>query len=151
MKQKSKKIISLIILVLGITLIVTGIILVKNNKVPTNNNFPSENGDNDKLNQAQQPILEIQNFTIDKNIENEIRLSFDILNDNDKENSTKKIYINFYDGDKILFTFEYAIEKSMVADERRNVEGILSFEYQNITKYELVINDVKKELEPIYK
>ena len=126
--MKSKKIIALIILLLGIIMITFGII-----------NFSSKNNNIDNSSQEDLKI-KITNFRVNMN-NNIVNLSFNISND-EKPLKEQPLKLNFYENDNIVYVYEYSIDELETFAEIK-VEANLEFEYKEITKYEFVINNTK--------
>ena len=133
--MKSKKIIALIILLLGIIMITFGII----NFSSKNNNIDNSSQDNLKI--------RITNFRVNMN-NNIVNLSFNISNGEEplKEQPLK---LNFYENDNIVYVYEYSIDELETLGEIK-VEANLEFEYKEITKYEFVINNTKFNMNPYF-
>lgn len=133
--MKSKKIIALIILLLGIIMITFGI-----------TNFSSKNNNIDNSSQDDLKIR-ITNFRVNMN-NNIVNLSFNISNGEEplKEQPLK---LNFYENNNIVYTYEYSIKK-LKSLEQLKVETNLEFEYKEITKYEFVINNTKFNMNPYF-
>lgn len=139
--MKKKKIIACIILILGLIIISLGIFLLFKNSTDKPNNNSN--------NQTKEINLQIQNFMVDKSINDEIKLSLDILNTSEKKIPSQKIYLNFYDENKILYKYDYEL-KEMNEHEKITINAVINFKYDKITKYEFEFDNLKKVLEPIY-
>ena len=133
--MKSKKIIALIILLLGIIMITFGII-----------NFSSKNNNIDNSSQDDLKI-KITNFRVNMN-NNIVNLSFNISND-EKPLKEQPLKLNFYENDNIVYVYEYSIDELETFGEIK-VEANLEFEYKEITKYEFVINNTKFNMNPYF-
>ncbi len=133
--MKSKKIIALIILLLGIIMITFGII-----------NFSSKNNNIDNSSQEDLKI-KITNFRVNMN-NNIVNLSFNISND-EKPLKEQPLKLNFYENDNIVYVYEYSIDELETFAEIK-VEANLEFEYKEITKYEFVINNTKFNMNPYF-
>lgn len=138
MNLKNKKILAIIFLILGIIIIFVSVIIFfveKNQNLNNNTNTESEM----KLN--------IFNFQVDTNTTNAVRIIFDLRNEGDKTISNQDLLLNFYHNDDIIYVYEYTIDELASLDET-TIETNLSFEYEEITKYEFVIDNLKQELVP---
>lgn len=133
--MKSKKIIALIILLLGIIMITFGII-----------NFSSKNNNIDNSSQDDLKIR-ITNFRVNMN-NNIVNLSFNISND-EKPLKEQPLKLNFYENDNIVYVYEYSIDELETFGEIK-VEANLEFDYTEITKYEFVINNTKFNMNPYF-
>lgn len=133
--MKSKKIIALIILLLGIIMITFGII-----------NFSSKNNNIDNSSQDDLKI-KITNFRVNMN-NNIVNLSFNISND-EKPLKEQPLKLNFYENDNIVYVYEYSIDELESFAEIK-VEANLEFDYTEITKYEFVINNTKFNMNPYF-
>ena len=133
--MKSKKIIALIILLLGIIMITFGII-----------NFSSKNNNIDNSSQDDLKI-KITNFRVNMN-NNIVNLSFNISND-EKPLKEQPLKLNFYENDNIVYVYEYSIDELETFAEIK-VEANLEFDYTEITKYEFVINNTKFNMNPYF-
>lgn len=133
--MKSKKIIALIILLLGIIMITFGII-----------NFSSKNNNIDNSSQDDLKIR-ITNFRVNMN-NNIVNLSFNISND-EKPLKEQPLKLNFYENDNIVYVYEYSIDELETFGEIK-VEANLEFDYTEITKYEFVINNTKFYMNPYF-
>lgn len=133
--MKSKKIIALIILLLGIIMITFGII-----------NFSSKNNNIDNSSQDDLKI-KITNFRVNMN-NNIVNLSFNISND-EKPLKEQPLKLNFYENDNIVYVYEYSIDELETFGEIK-VEANLEFDYTEITKYEFVINNTKFNMNPYF-
>lgn len=133
--MKSKKIIALIILLLGIIMITFGII----NFSSKNNNIDNSSQDNLKI--------KITNFRVNMN-NNIVNLSFNISND-EKPLKEQPLKLNFYENDNIVYVYEYSIDELETFGEIK-VEANLEFDYTEITKYEFVINNTKFYMNPYF-
>lgn len=133
--MKSKKIIALIILLLGIIMITFGII-----------NFSSKNNNIDNSSQDDLKI-KITNFRVNMN-NNIVNLSFNISND-EKPLKEQPLKLNFYENDNIVYVYEYSIDELETFGEIK-VEANLEFDYTEITKYEFVINNTKFYMNPYF-
>ena len=90
----------------------------------------------------------LSNFQVIKST-NQLNIKFDILNKENKKIFNKKIYINFYDHNKLLYTYDYEIE-NLNDNNIYTIEAICDFEFNDITKYEYVFDNQKVELNPIF-
>lgn len=131
--MKKKNIIALMILLLGISLV---IISVKMNKKNQSNNLDYS----DKVN------FNIENFSV-KQVDDTFNVYFIIKNLDDKDYSRKKLIINFYQKDELIYKTDYELT-GLKSYDSMEIDSKLDFNGENITKYEFVIDTVKKEFNP---
>lgn len=131
--MKKKNIIALMILLLGISLV---IISVKMNKKNQSNNLDYS----DKVN------FNIENFSV-KQVDDTFNVYFIIKNLDDKDYSKKKLIINFYQKDELIYKTDYELT-GLKSYDSMEIDSKLDFNGENITKYEFVIDTVKKEFNP---
>lgn len=131
--MKKKYIIALMILLLGISLV---IISVKMNKKNQSNNLDYS----DKVN------FNIENFSV-KQVNDTFNVYFIIKNLDDKDYSRKKLIINFYQEDELIYKTDYELT-GLKSYDSMEIDSKLDFNGENITKYEFVIDTVKKEFNP---
>lgn len=131
--MKKKNIIALMILLLGISLV---IISVKMNKKNQSNNLDYS----DKVN------FNIENFSV-KQVNDTFNVYFIIKNLDDKDYSRKKLIINFYQEDELIYKTDYELT-GLKSYDSMEIDSKLDFNGENITKYEFVIDTVKKEFNP---
>lgn len=131
--MKKKNIIALMILLLGISLV---IISVKMNKKNQSNNLDYS----DKIN------FNIENFSV-KQVNDTFNVYFIIKNLDDKDYSRKKLIINFYQKDELIYKTDYELT-GLKSYDSMEIDSKLDFNGENITKYEFVIDTVKREFNP---
>lgn len=131
--MKKKNIIALMILLLGISLV---IISIKMNKKNESNNLDYS----DKVN------FNIENFSV-KQVNDTFNVYFIIKNLDDKYYSRKKLIINFYQEDELIYKTDYELT-GLKSYDSMEIDSKLDFNGENITKYEFVIDTVKKEFNP---
>lgn len=131
--MKKKNIIALMILLLGISLV---IISIKMNKKNESNNLDYS----DKVN------FNIENFSV-KQVNDTFNVYFIIKNLDDKDYSRKKLIINFYQEDELIYKTDYELT-GLKSYDSMEIDSKLDFNGENITKYEFVIDIVKKEFNP---
>ena len=146
MKSKRKKILAICLLIFGIIVIGLGVysLFFQRN---ADSEIDSDNNTNNYIN-ASDLDFKIINFKVDINTSNLVKLRFDILN-NDNPLPEKKLKLNFYENDKIVYIFEYQINK-MNSFEEITIETNLDFEYTKLTKYEFEIDNKKFEMTPYF-
>ena len=146
MKSKRKKILAICLLIFGIIVIGLGVysLFFQRN---ADSEIDSDNNTNNYIN-ASDLDFKIINFKVDINAPNLVKLRFDILN-NDNPLPEKKLKLNFYENDKIVYIFEYQINK-MNSFEEITIETNLDFEYTKLTKYEFEIDNKKFEMTPYF-
>ena len=131
--MKKKYIIALMILLLGISLVIISIKISKKN--------PSNNPDySDKID------FNVENFSV-KQVDDTFNVYFIIKNLDDKDYSKKKLTINFYQEDELIYKTDYELTELKSYDSME-IDSKLDFNGENITKYEFVIDTVKKEFNP---
>ena len=69
-------------------------------------------------------------------------MSFKLTNKSKETINDKYLSINLYNKDKLLYTYDYKI-MDLQADESIYINANPEFEYDNITKYEFVIDNDK--------
>ena len=131
--MKKKNIIALMILLLGISLV---IISIKMNKKNESNNLDYS----DKVN------FNIENFSV-KQVNDTFNVYFIIKNLDYKDYSRKKLIINFYQEDELIYKTDYELT-GLKSYDSMEIDSKLDFNGENITKYEFVIDTVKKEFNP---
>ena len=131
--MKKKNIIALMILLLGISLV---IISIKMNKKNESNNLDYS----DKVN------FNIENFSV-KQVNDTFNVYFIIKNLDDKDYSRKKLIINFYQEDELIYKTDYELT-GLKSYDSMEIDSKLDFNGENITKSEFVIDTVKKEFNP---
>ncbi len=131
--MKKKNIIALMILLLGISLV---IISIKMNKKNESNNLDYS----DKVN------FNIENFSV-KQVNDTFNVYFIIKNLDDKDYSRKKLIINFYQEDELIYKTDYELT-GLKSYDSMEIDSKLDFNGENITIYEFVIDTVKKEFNP---
>ena len=131
--MKKKNIIALMILLLGISLVIISIKMNKKNE--SNNLYYS-----DKVN------FNIENFSV-KQVNDTFNVYFIIKNLDDKDYSRKKLIINFYQEDELIYKTDYELT-GLKSYDSMEIDSKLDFNGENITKYEFVIDTVKKEFNP---
>ena len=163
MNKKLKQILSIILFVIGLIIICSGIFLMfkniqNNNQSNEDNNSnigENNNQDGDNIDEEENSELEllgnysIDDFNVDKNEKNTLKLSLYLVNESEEKQVFKKLYINFYDNDNKLYTFEYDI-KYLNSGHQTFIETFVCFKFDEITKYEFELDGVKKVLEPTY-
>lgn len=131
--MKKKYIIALMILLLGISLVIISIKISKKNQ--------SNNPDySDKID------FNIENFSV-KQVDDTFNVYFIIKNLDDKDYSKKKLIINFYQKDELIYKTDYELT-GLKSYDSMEIDSKLDFNGENITKYEFVIDTVKKEFNP---
>ncbi len=131
--MKKKYIIALMILLLGISLVIISIKIIKKN--------PSNNLDySDKID------FNIESFSV-KQVDDTFNVYFIIKNLDDKDYSKKKLTINFYQKDELIYKTDYELT-GLKSYDSMEIDSKLDFNGENITKYEFVIDTVKKEFNP---
>lgn len=138
MNIKNKRILATVILILGIIIISSSIILFLLN---------DNKNENNNTNQESEIKLNIFNFQVDTNTTNVVKIIFDLRNEGEKAILNQDLALNFYYNDDIVYVYEYKISELAPLDET-TIETNLSFEYEKITKYEFVVDNLKQEIVP---
>lgn len=136
--KKNIKIITLIALTIGITLTILGIIKLTTNKTtdnkPQDENFP----------------IELIDFTIDNSVKNQVNMTLKIKNNTEKTIKNEILYLNFYNNENyLLHTYEHNILE-LKSNYEIEINAIIPFIYQTISKYEFVYQDNKLIKTPIF-
>jgi len=157
MKNKTKKILSLLILLVGIILLVVSTILFLKDKDNNSNNNNTNNtcsdnncnnnnqNNNNENNIENKKDLEIENLCVTKQEDEIIKVIYNLVNNKEVKINNQKMYINFYNNEKLLYEYEYDIDE-MNINETITVDVMLDVKYSEITKYEFVFQDTKKEI-----
>ena len=144
-----KKVISILIIVIGIILIVGAIYLVANkDSQDTNNNNTNNNKTEEKINKISN--FEISMFKASTSTPNRVDMSFKLENTSNETINDKYLNINLYDGDKLIYTYGYKIQ-NLNSKTSIYVEANPAFEYEKVTKYEFSIDEEKIVVEPTNK
>lgn len=134
MKKLKKQIISGVLLIIGLLLIIISVQNItgsEENKLEIEQNLP----------------VRILNFNVNKENSNEVNISFDIENASEESYPGDNLLLNFYDDQKLLYTYEYSI-RELESLEMISVSVTLNFEYKEITNYEFVLSNIKKSIIP---
>ncbi|MCI5701954.1 MAG: hypothetical protein MR266_04235 [Erysipelotrichaceae bacterium] len=140
MKDKKKLIIILGSLI-GILLIIACIYLITNKGDSSNNNKQNDNKNNTEEKPSKISSFEISLFEATLN-KNKVDMSFKLTNKSKETINDKYLSINLYNKDKLLYTYDYKIT-NINANESVYINANPEFEYDNITKYEFVIDKEK--------
>ena len=140
-----KKVINILIIVIGIILIVSAIYLLANQDSEKNNNNNNNNKTEEKINKIS--TFEISMFKASTNIPNQIDMSFKLENISNETITNKYLNINLYDGNKLIYTYDYEI-LNLNGKTSIYIEVNPTFEYEKITKYEFSIDEEKIVVEP---
>ena len=149
---KNKRNIVIILLIIGIIGIGLGLSFVLSSdkpKQPNNNINNNGNGSASNNNNTEKiGSFSVSNLEVDLTEVNVVKMFFKLENTSSKDISNKPLDVNFYDNDdKLIFTYSYLIE-SLKSKENIYVQGTPTFPYQNIKKYEFVIDNNKVIVEP---
>ncbi len=137
MKDKKKLIIILGSLI-GILLIIACIYLIVNKD---SNNKLNDNKNNTEEKPSEISSFEISLFDVELD-KNKVNMSFKLTNKSKDVINDKYLSINLYNKDKLLYTYDYKIT-NINANESVYINANPEFEYDNITKYEFVIDKEK--------
>ena len=149
-----KKVINILIIVIGIILIVGAIYLIanKNSQDTNNDNKTNNNNNNNKTEEKVNKIstFEISMFEASTSTPNRVDMSFKLENISDETINDKYLNINLYDGDKLIYTYGYKIQ-NLNSKTSIYIEANPVFEYEKVTKYEFNIDEEKIVVEPTNK
>lgn len=143
-----KKVINILIMVIGIILIVVGILIANKYSKDTNNDNKTNNKTEEKVNKIS--TFEISMFEASTSTPNRVDMSFKLENISNETINDKYLNINLYDGDKLIHTYGYKIE-NLASKTSIYIEANPEFEYKKVTKYEFSIDDSKIVVEPTNK
>lgn len=140
-----KKVINILIIIIGIILIVGAIYLIANKDSQDTNNDNKNNKTEEKVNKIS--TFEISMFEASTSTPNRVAMSFKLENISNETINDKYLNINLYDGDKLIYTYGYKIE-NLASKTSIYIEANPEFEYKKITKYEFSIDEEKIVVEP---
>lgn len=143
-----KKVINILIIIIGIILIVGAIYLIANKDSQDTNNDNKNNKTEEKVNKIS--TFEISMFEASTSTPNRVDMSFKLENISNETINDKYLNINLYDGDKLIHTYGYKIE-NLASKTSIYIEANPEFEYKKVTKYEFSIDDSKIVVEPTNK
>lgn len=143
-----KKVINILIIIIGIILIVGAIYLIANKDSQDTNNDNKNNKTEEKVNKIS--TFEISMFEASTSTPNRVDMSFKLENTSNETINDKYLNINLYDGDKLIYTYGYKIE-NLASKTSIYIEANPEFEYKKVTKYEFSIDDSKIVVEPTNK
>ena len=138
--MKNKKIFIILGSLIGVLLIIACIYLIVN-KDSGNNTNPNDNKNNPEEKPSEISSFEISLFEVELS-KNKVNMSFKLTNKSKEVINDKYLSINLYNKDKLLYTYDYKIT-NINANESVYVNANPEFEYDNITKYEFVIDKEK--------
>jgi len=149
MNLKVKKIISLSLLLVGITLLIVASVLYfkKDNNNKNNNTCTEDNCSETGKNEQKDPnkILEIERLCVEKFDENLIDVSAILVNKTGNLIKDEEMYIYFYDDTEVIFKYKYQI-KNLGVDGMIKIKTQQALDFDRITKYELIFENTKKEI-----
>lgn len=143
-----KKVINILIIVIGIILIVGAIYLIANKDSQDTNNDNKNNKTEEKVNKIS--TFEISMFEASTSTPNRVDMSFKLENISNETINDKYLNINLYDDDKLIYTYGYKIE-NLASKTSIYIEANPEFEYKKVTKYEFSIDEEKIGVEPTNK
>lgn len=143
-----KKVINILIMVIGIILIVGAIYLIANKDSQDTNNDNKNNKTEEKVNKIS--TFEISMFEASTSTPNRVDMSFKLENISNETINDKYLNINLYDDDKLIYTYGYKIE-NLASKTSIYIEANPEFEYKKVTKYEFSIDEEKIGVEPTNK
>ena len=133
-----KKILAIILLLIGLGVSIIGLSLsINSNKISSDNEVPSRDNF----------ALDIKQFMIEKKSDDEINLKLNIKNITTEKIVSKKVYLNFYQEDEIAYIYEYNIAELDI-NYTVSIESVINLKHENITRYEIEYEGVKKSIEP---
>ena len=129
--MKKKILIVIVILILGIISLSTGIILSLNNNSNHLENIENEtNKKEDNIYQDSEVI--IFNYQ-EKETSKDIKSSFIIYNNSDMIFENTSLFIEFYNGDELLYTKEIDVDKLDIKEQYQVNDAKIVFIYDKIT------------------
>lgn len=131
--MKNRKTFIILGLLIAILLIVACVYLI------SNNNTNSKNNPIEEISKISSFEISLFDATLSKN---KVNMSFKLTNKSKEVINNKCLSINLYNKDKLLYTYDYKIT-NINANESIYVNANPEFEYDNITKYEFVIDKEK--------
>ncbi len=140
-----------IILIITVFLIIIGVIFLLSklsNKTETSNNENKNNNYTEKEPSVKINNFDILNFEVSKNKE-ELVMVFKLTNLSKEIIKNKQLDINIYEGNKIVYTYGYLIN-DLNSDEYIYVQANAKFTYNNIEKFEFVIDNNAISVKPNY-
>ena len=143
-----KKVINILIIIIGIILIVGAIYLIANKDSQDTNNDNKNNKTEEKVNKIS--TFEISMFEASTSTPNRVDMSFKLENISNETINDKYLNINLYDGDKLIHTYGYKIQ-NLASKTSIYIEANPEFEYEKVTKYEFSIDEEKIVVEPTNK
>lgn len=86
--------------------------------------------------------IKIKKIDIQEINKQEIDLNVTLLNDSLEKFKSRKMYIKFYQQDKLKYTYDYSI-KTLDSYEELNFSVRLSFDfnYEDITRYDIIVDN----------
>ena len=153
-KMDKKKILVLVIGIIGIISLVFGIIYATKS---SNNNGGENSGTNSNEtnnNENKLPVVKVSGFEISnlemlKNTPNKVAMGFKIVNISKEKIDNKSLFIKFYEKDKVVHTYEKLIT-NLNPEDSKYMQVNREFEYKEITKIEFQIGDEVVSLKPTY-
>ena len=147
--MKKNKIISLIILIIGIAMIFFGISKLKyinynNSEINNNSNYNSDNDNDNEIYEEKYGLL-FKNYEVDLK---KGTLKFDLYNNMEKSIISKTLIIYFYDKKNLIYKDEFQIASLKPYEEVSFTSEFKTELSKNIFKYEIAIDDVKLEVLP---
>lgn len=140
-----------IILIITVFLIIIGVIFLLSklsDKTETSNNDNKNNNYTEKEPSVKVNNFDISNFEVSKNKE-ELVMLFKLTNLSKEIIKNKQLDINIYEGNKIVYTYGYLIN-DLNSDEYIYVQANAKFTYNNIEKFEFVIDNNAISVKPNY-
>lgn len=140
-----------IILIITVFLIIIGVIFLlskSSDKLETSNNDNKNNNYTEKEPSVKVNNFDISNFEVSKNKE-ELVMLFKLTNLSKENIKNKQLDINIYEENKIVYTYGYLIN-DLNSDEYIYVQANAKFTYNNIEKFEFVIDNNAISIKPNY-
>ena len=142
-----KKVINILIIIIGIILIVGAIYLIANKDSQDTNNDNKTNNNKTEEQVNKISTFEISMFEASTSTPNRVDMSFKLENISNETINDKYLNINLYDGDKLIYTYGYKIQ-NLASKTSIYIEANPEFEYKKVTKYEFSIDEEKIVVEP---
>lgn len=147
-KKKLIFVIGIIFIIVVISILIIGFNKKSSNSSNDNFNNSSNNSQVDNGIFTEVSTFEITLFEVDKT-DSKLDISFKLTNKSEEIIEGKTLNINIYNKNKLLFTYGYVIE-SLNVSESIYIQVNPEMEFDNVSKFEFVIDDSKVEIEPTY-
>ena len=101
----------------------------------------NKKNESNNLDYSDKVNFNIENFSV-KQVNDTFNVYFIIKNLDDKDYSRKKLIINFYQEDELIYKTDYELT-GLKSYDSMEIDSKLDFNGENITKYEFVIDKEK--------